>query len=666
MPSASVTNLFSTVVHTASPTNASVVNLFGTVVHEALPINASVINLYSSVTHDGPVFMVQDITGTIGITASFDASVQNLSSSYASYQWSWQSVPSGSTLSNSLFELPNNASPYPMSGNVGLWHFNLENITTSQVGSVGLVDSFGDGWHGSNWVSVVVNSVAVISSASLASGGGPEWYNYTANDGDSVEIIFTSLGSGSPHWGSECSYILNDAPGGAGTDFHTSTAFPTTPYSFTASGFATSSLSSSPDSSGENNDATPEGASLVSSSYLGSHCYEFDGSNDYVVLETSPSDIGIGAGNSRTISFWASASAWSNDTAMFSMGVNSSAQDFTLLQKTPSNMQLNLWGGDLYVTANSTTGWNHYFVIYDAENTTSYVYQNNELLGSIDRTLNTSDASFIRLGNANHTWSSNFFSGKIDEFAIWNRALSQCERNDVYFLQESPASAASGSSFNLQEQFSFVPDVTGSYIIGLSIFDRNNSCASISGFVTASISPATPPDCAGVIGGSAYTNSCGICVGGTTGLPADYGQYICWDGSTICTASSGGVPTGSCPPLPPDCAGTPGGSAYINSCGFCVGGTTGLPADYGQTVCWDGSIVCSASSGGVPTGSCPPESPIISGSSGDRLVTSKYGLQYAKGASNQRNRRVQQVPFSISSKSFLSIRKSSDSDFDES
>ena len=98
-------------------------------------------------------------------------------------------------------------------------------------------------------------------------------------------------------------------------------------------------------------------------------------------------------------------------------------------------MQLNLWGGDLSVTATSTTGWNHYFVIYDAENTTSYVYQNNELLGSIDRTLNTSDASFIRLGNANHTWSSNFFSGKIDEFAIWNRVLSQCERNDVYFLQ---------------------------------------------------------------------------------------------------------------------------------------------------------------------------------------------------------------------------------------
>ena len=118
MPSASVTNLFSTVVHTAAPNSATVTNLFSTVVHTALPDGVSVINLYSSVVHDGPQFAVQDITGTIGVTASFDATVQNMSSSYASYQWSWQSVPAGSTIVNSLFELPNSASSYPVSGNV--------------------------------------------------------------------------------------------------------------------------------------------------------------------------------------------------------------------------------------------------------------------------------------------------------------------------------------------------------------------------------------------------------------------------------------------------------------------------------------------------------------------------------------------------------------------
>ena len=484
-------------------------------------------------------------------------------------------------------------------------------MTTSQVGSVGLVDSFNDGWHGGNWVSVVVNSVVVISSASLASGGGPEWYDYTAADGDTVEIIFTSLGSGGPSWGSECSYILNDEAAGAGTDFYTSPSFPTTPYSFTASGFATASVSTTPDTSGEGNSASPEGVTLVSSSYLGSHCYEFDGVDDWVDLGITPSDIGIGSGNSRTIAFWASASNWVDDTIFFSMGTNGNYQDFTLLKKAPDSLQLNTWNDDLLVTADNTAGWHHYFVIYDSSEGNVSLYQDNYFLGSEPVALNTSDANQILIGKGtNAYWIPNGvpYEGKIDEFAIWNRALSACERNDVYFLQESPAAAASGSSFNLQEQFSFVPDVTGSYVIGLSIFDRNNECASISGFVTASISPATPPDCAGV----------------------------------------------------------PGGSAYTNSCGFCVGGTTGLPANYGQTVCWDGSIVCSASFGGVPTGSCPPEDPIISGSSGDSLVTSKYGLQYAKGASNQRSRRVQQVPFSISSKSFLSIRKSSDSDFDES
>jgi hypothetical protein len=54
-------------------------------------------------------------------------------------------------------------------------------------------------------------------------------------------------------------------------------------------------------------------------------------------------------------------------------------------------------------------------------------------------------------------------------------------------------------------------------------------------------------DCAGVPNGSAVLDNCGTCVGGTTG-------------NTPCTA---------------DCAGVFGGSAVIDNCGTCVGGTTG-------------------------------------------------------------------------------------------
>lgn len=55
-------------------------------------------------------------------------------------------------------------------------------------------------------------------------------------------------------------------------------------------------------------------------------------------------------------------------------------------------------------------------------------------------------------------------------------------------------------------------------------------------------------DCAGVLGGSAYLDRCGECVGGTTGLE----------------------------PCMQDCNGDWGGSAYTDDCGICVGGETGI------------------------------------------------------------------------------------------
>ena len=73
------------------------------------------------------------------------------------------------------------------------------------------------------------------------------------------------------------------------------------------------------------------------------------------------------------------------------------------------------------------------------------------------------------------------------------KSLTSCERSTIYnFLQTGSAIAASGSSDNLLEQFSFVPDVAGDYYINLSMVD-NSTCASLVGTVTASISSAGPP-----------------------------------------------------------------------------------------------------------------------------------------------------------------------------
>ena len=791
------------------------------------------------------------------------------------------------------YQLPDNkasGSILNMSGNTGLWHLSEINIipsSSTQIGSVGLVDSWGDGWHGANWISVLVNSIVVINSATLASGGGPEWYDYEAVDGDTVEVIFSTNGCPGPSYGSECSFILNSGSAGSGTNFSSSAACPIGTHSFTANGFLSGTIpavTQSLDSSGNGFHGTPSGATLHTGFSLFSGSTEFTGAMDFDSATSQDIDfpgtnataLGINGNNSRTTMLWAKADAWAYNMNLFAMGTNSNKQDWSLLTRT-DGFKLNTWGGgnDLEwddMTSAEKDDWFHVACVWDGSLMRLYLNGTQRATNS-PGTLNTSDTYPLRIGNSHgyngdpwngliqefamfnealpaseilkvynnqkvnsitsrtindssgqgndgssvldyatasvgpfsgstawsgsgtnqisigdlsitgstglsfSTWlkptknltdekfyvfdftngsnqdislrkaigsygggqyqnvvfeigagsvqsrgmfdqntgsvggiplesgwihwvatadgagsmslykngelinsasgqgaipdairttnyigiksdldASERFEGELSEFAMWQRELSEYEIQKIYQHQYSGSSIYNNYGVEpYSNSASFLPDVSGDYIVqttayGSTAFD----------FATASISDPTPTDCAGVIGGTAYTNSCGICVGGTTGLPSDYGQYVCWDGSTICTASAGGVPTGSCPPLPPDCAGTPGGTAYTNSCGFCVGGTTGLPDDYGQYVCWDGSIICSASSGGVLTGSCPavPTGSCIERPSREteNFFGSGFVINNYKNLSKGRDRRVDQVPFKLGIKDKLGLR----------
>ena len=65
-------------------------------------------------------------------------------------------------------------------------------------------------------------------------------------------------------------------------------------------------------------------------------------------------------------------------------------------------------------------------------------------------------------------------------------------------------------------------------------------------------------DCNGVLDGGAYFDSCGDCVGGSTGIDPDVAM---------------------------DCANVCNGEAYFDNCGACVGGTTGLEANLDDQGC---------------------------------------------------------------------------------
>ena len=89
-------------------------------------------------------------------------------------------------------------------------------------------------------------------------------------------------------------------------------------------------------------------------------------------------------------------------------------------------------------------------------------------------------------------------------------------------------------------------------------------------------------DCNKTNNGTAFVDSCGICVGGTTGKTASLdtdkdGVYDCKD---LCPKDPNKIAPGVCgcgiaEKNCMDCAGVLGGTAMIDDCGVCAGGTTG-------------------------------------------------------------------------------------------
>ena len=112
------------------------------------------------------------------------------------------------------------------------------------------------------------------------------------------------------------------------------------------------------------------------------------------------------------------------------------------------------------------------------------------------------------------------------------------------------------------------------------INDCDNICGGTSwesdcGCVTADNSGDECDDCAGIPEGSAVINECEICVGGTTGLGINYLK----DCAGTCSGDAKEDNCGTCDAdisndCIQDCAGNWGGDAEIDECGLCGGGNT--------------------------------------------------------------------------------------------
>lgn len=369
-------NLFSTVVHNSSPATATAINLYTSVVHNATPSTATAINLFSSVVHNTAQISgtVADITGTVNASASFDATSLGYSTSSVNFQWTWQSVPTGSSITNQVYPLPDNKvnTYFNMSDNKGLWHFE---------GNAD--DSSGDGRNGTP------------NNATLVAGKvGAQAYQFLDSD---------------------TSYI----------DFGQASDFLST-------------------------------------------------SSPFSVAIWIKGDSGYTPATYDAILGFSNAFGWTEGMGIY-------WNDATTIRGFIEHYNTE----PVYGTITNVEEWNHIVMTYDQTDLKLYI--NGSLTQTQDRniTLNglSNNLQVGRLGTHGRLEAS------LDEFAIWERTLSDLEVNNLYFLQSGSLATDLVGNVGLGDTFTFVPDVSGTFTTNLSVTD---GASSLSGNINAVISPAPP------------------------------------------------------------------------------------------------------------------------------------------------------------------------------
>ncbi|MBO9203397.1 T9SS type A sorting domain-containing protein [Niastella sp. MAH-29] len=194
---------------------------------------------------------------------------------------------------------------------------------------------------------------------------------------------------------------------------------------------------------------------------------KFDGNNDYVNCP------GLSLANtSFSIEFWAQRQGGiGNYQYIMSQGTATTDQFVGILFRVTTNvLSFSFWGDDLdAVTAISDLNWHHYACTYDATTKLQSIYIDGVLDASRTATANTSSTGTCYIGG--NGGSSQTFNGNLDEFRVYNYALTateissrkNCELNGnetglirYYQFNEGTAGGSNGNIFSALP----LPDVT--------------------------------------------------------------------------------------------------------------------------------------------------------------------------------------------------------------
>jgi hypothetical protein len=198
------------------------------------------------------------------------------------------------------------------------------------------------------------------------------------------------------------------------------------------------------DESGNGNNGTVNGATLTTDrNGSGNSAYSFDGVNDYINV-INPTILNFNIGISFTVSFFYNAG---------NIVTNSSGFNGIIARQFNNNGPINGWqiGRDInnYRLEGPQIGidgcgtntlssvdfnqWVNIVQVYDRVNGIVTTYKNSSLVNQIYCTQILSSMSNnydLKFGVERE--NSHYSSGKIDDIGIWNRALTECEIQNLY------------------------------------------------------------------------------------------------------------------------------------------------------------------------------------------------------------------------------------------
>ena len=198
------------------------------------------------------------------------------------------------------------------------------------------------------------------------------------------------------------------------------------------------------DESGNGNNGTVNGATLTTDRFGNANqAYGFDGVNDIISLQNSSN---FNFNNGKAISFWVKINAFpiSGESILISQQSSSSTSAIGFNISVSSSGKLNYRIGNGSSTTysgvlnNSVSLNDWYHVVCQYEGGIQSVYFNSLLINSSIQPSALVGNPNLSLVIGDDTWgavNANNFNGSIDEIAIWNRSISNCEILDLFHSQ---------------------------------------------------------------------------------------------------------------------------------------------------------------------------------------------------------------------------------------